>query len=101
MSAPNLRLVVTPAARFDLRQLLVYSTQQWGTAQRRAYRQRFTEAFAELVRFPEIGLARPDLGTDLRSYRVGQHVVIYRPSQTELRIIRVLHSRRDFAAELG
>jgi toxin ParE1/3/4 len=80
--------------------VLVYTHQQWGQAQRRVYRQRLFDAFAELERFPDLGLARPEYGQGIRSHRVGQHIVIYQPHETELRIVRILHARRDIDAEL-
>jgi toxin ParE1/3/4 len=79
--------------------MLVYTEQQWGKAQRRVYRQQFVDAFSDLVTFPELGLARPEYGQGIRSHRVGQHVVIYQPHETELRIVRVLHARRDLDGE--
>ena len=101
MSARRPRLVLTPRAQRDLRNVLVYTHQQWGQAQRRVYRQRLFDAFAELLTFPELGPARPEYGQGIRSHRVGQHVVIYQPHETELRIVRVLHARRDLDAELA
>ena len=101
MSARRPRLVLSPIAQHDLRDVLTYSEQQWGKAQRHAYRQRFVEAFAELVTFPELGIARPEYGKDIRSHRVGQHVVIYQPHEAELRIVRVLHARRDLDIEFS
>jgi plasmid stabilization system protein ParE len=60
----------------------------------------FSEAFAELRRFPGLGASRSEIGPGFRSHRVGQHMVIYQPSDTEVLIVRVLHVRRDFNAEL-
>lgn len=101
MSARRPRLVLTPNAQRDLRNVLVYTEQQWGKAQRRVYRQRFVVAFAELVRFPDLGQPRPEYGPEIRGLRVGQHVVIYQPHDTELRMVRVLHARRDLDAEFA
>jgi toxin ParE1/3/4 len=67
--------------------------------QRRTYRQQVLEAFAELVRFPDLGPARPELGQYVRALRVGQHVVVYQASDSELLILRISHIRRDLDAE--
>jgi toxin ParE1/3/4 len=101
MSARKLQLVVSSEAEDDLRGLLSYTEQQWGQQQHRKYLRQFTEAFAELVRFPGLGVARPDLGANFRSFRVGQHIVLYQPSDREVLIVRILHGRRDFNTELG
>jgi toxin ParE1/3/4 len=47
---------------------------------------------------PLMGAARPDLGQDVRVFPVGSYVVIYRPLEDGIRIIRVLLGRRDFPA---
>jgi toxin ParE1/3/4 len=101
MSARKPHLALSQAAQRDFRNLLAYTEQEWGSEQRRMYRQRFTEAFAELLRFPELGSARPELGQGARAYRVGQHMVIYQASDMEVLIVRILHVRRDFDAELS
>lgn len=101
MSARKPRLALSDNADRDLRNILVFTEQKWGKAQRRTYRQRFIEAFAELLRFPDLGLARSELGPGVRTYRVGQHVVIYQSTETELLIVRILHVRRDLDAEFA
>ena len=101
MSARRLRLVLAPEARIDLRDVLLHTQQQWGRQQRTTYRQTFYRAFDELRRFPGLGRTRPEYGGDIRSVPVGQHVVIYRATDTELRVVRILHAHRDIDAELG
>ena len=100
MSARKPRLALSDNAERDLRNLLAFTEQQWGKAQRHTYRQRFIAAFAELLRFPDLGPARPELGQGIRAYRVGQHVVIYQSSETDLLVVRILHVRRDLDVEL-
>ena len=100
MSARNLRLVLAPEARDDLRDALVFTQQRWDKNQRREYKQLLVNAFAELASFPELGRACPEFGAGIRSYRVGQHVVIYQATETEIRIARILHVRRDIDGAL-
>ena len=100
MSARKLRLVISPAARSDLRDLLAYTERQWGKAQRRAYKQELYQAFDHLARFPALGQARPEYGAYTRTHRVQQHVVVYRVTDVELRIARVIHVRRDLDSAL-
>jgi toxin ParE1/3/4 len=99
MSARKPRLALTQNAQRDFRNLLAYTERQWGKAQKRIYRQRFIETFAALPKFPEMGSVRPDLGPGTRVYRVGQHMVIYEPSEVEVLILRILHVRRAIDAE--
>jgi toxin ParE1/3/4 len=99
MSARKRHLVLTPEARSDLSDILLYTEQQWGLAQVRSYNAQLRAAFEQLTQYPDMGVLRPEFGPGTRSYRVRQHAVIYRPSDTELRIVRILHIRRDHNAE--
>jgi toxin ParE1/3/4 len=101
MSARNLKLVLTPAAQSDLADVLSYTERQWGVSRRMAYDRQFDDAFAQLAQFPELGRSRPEYGLGVRSHRVGQHVVIYEPTEAELLILRLLHMRRDLDAEFS
>src|SRR5687768_8691284 len=101
MSARRRRFVLTPEARSDLSDILLYTEQQWGLAQLRSYNAQLKAAFAQVARFPGLGNLRPDFGSGIRGHRVGHHVVIYQPSDTEVLILRILHVRRDFDAEFG
>ena len=57
-------------------------------------------AILRLGTTPRMGRERSDLAPGVRSILSGQHVVLYRYSDTALRIeiIRILHQRRDIAA---
>jgi len=94
MSARRRRVVVSPAARIDIEDALTYSERNWGLEQRRAYRRRIQAAFARLAAFPELGTTLPDLGEGWRNVRVGQHLIIYRVTPTEVRVDRLIHVRR-------
>lgn len=99
MSAHKPRYSLTPGAQRDLRDILIFTDRQWGTAQRRVYRKQLDAAFVQLARYPDLGILRPEFGPGIRGYRVRQHVVIYQPSTTEVLIVRILHVRRDSDAE--
>jgi toxin ParE1/3/4 len=45
---------------------------------------------------PRMGEALPDLGQDLRIFPVGSYVVIYRPLEEGIHVIRVLLGRRSY-----
>jgi toxin ParE1/3/4 len=69
---------------------------------------RFVEAFKSSVELlsqrPEIGRARPDLGTsETRSWRVKgfhKYLIFYESLPDRVRLLRVLHGARDLQAEL-
>ena len=101
MSVRSRRRILLPEAREDLRDALLFTEQRWGQAQRRQYRQRLFDAFAELSRFPNLGRLRPELSPATLSFRVGQHVIVYRFTDTEFVVARILHVRRDVEGQFG
>ena len=61
-----------------------------------------TDRFLLLANHPNVGRPRDeDLRPGLRSFPVGQYVIIYRIEDEDVRILRVLHGRRDLQALLG
>ena len=54
-----------------------------------------TEQFFLLSKHPHIGRRRDDLRSGLRSVTVGSYVVIYRVEGNDVRILHVVHGRRD------
>ncbi len=66
----------------------------------RVYNEQLYAAFTRLAQFPDLGNIRPAFGLDVRGHRVGQHVVIYQSSDTDLLVVRILHVRRDLDIEL-
>jgi toxin ParE1/3/4 len=61
---------------------------------------RFTDlvvgSFKLLGQNPYLGRSRDDLRPGFRSFVVGQYVVIYRVAEPGVRILHVLHGKRDF-----
>jgi toxin ParE1/3/4 len=98
MSARRRRIVLAPRARDDLDDILLYTEQQWGKRQKNTYRRSLYDGFRRLAEFPGIGLERPNVGPAVRSFQIEHHIVIYEATDTELRISRIIHERRDIDA---
>ncbi len=47
---------------------------------------------------PEMGLNRDDLAPSLQSFPIGNYLILYRPIEDGIDIIRVLHGGRDLEA---
>jgi len=61
-----------------------------------------TDRFFLLARHPNVGRARDkDLRPGLRSFPVGEYVIVYRVEDEDVVILRVLRGSRDFAALFG
>ena len=95
MSAHKLRIELSPRARSDVRNILNYSGQQWGSTQRARYRKRLNDGFDGIAAFPLIGRMRPEYGEGARSQKVDAYIVIYRPMSDRIVISRILHQRQD------
>ncbi len=88
------RTELSPVARADLDTLDDYIAQDDPDAADRLAA-RFHEAFARLAGLPLLGRPRPELGSDIRSFIVGNYVILYSPADTGIHVHRVLHGRRD------
>jgi toxin ParE1/3/4 len=94
MSARRSEVVLTPAARRDLRDILLDTIERWGLEQD-AYGDELTRAFTALSFHPRISASRDDIAPGLRAYRVQQHTVWYRVTEDTVRVIRILHEGID------
>lgn len=61
-----------------------------------------TDRFVLLAGYPHLGRARDeDLRPGLRSFAVGDYVILYRIEDEDVVILRVLHGSRNMAAMFG
>lgn len=58
---------------------------------------RIDDQFQLLADNPFIGRERTELGDDLRSLRVENYVIIYRPADSGVAIVRVVNGARDIS----
>ena len=86
-----LKVVTRPRAQKDLSRIWSKGAKEWGRTQADRYLAHLDEEIESLRRFPEMGVSVADLKPDHRSLHVQRHLVIYSVSDTNLRIIRVLH----------
>jgi toxin ParE1/3/4 len=61
-----------------------------------------TERFLLLAKYPNIGRPRDnDLRPGLRSFPVGEYLIIYRTHDEDVQILRVLHGSRKMESLFG
>ena len=94
------RLSLSPTAENDLADILQYTEQRWGTEQADSYQATLRRALLELLEYPHIGRARPDLPAGYRSRLADQHLIYYRIEEEVIRVSRIVHSRRDIRADM-
>ena len=97
MSSRNLPVVLEPDANLDFADILLYSFKTWGD-QQAAYEAELDRALQHLGTYPDLGRRRDDLGPGYRTYRVRQHVVIYRIEDAAIIVLRIVHVRTDLAS---
>jgi toxin ParE1/3/4 len=95
-----MRLIVSPDARRDLKNIARYSEREWGAERRERYVALLQERFSSLLKHPQSGTPRGDLGPHYRSLTAGRHVIFYRAKGEDLHILRVLHQRMDVKLHL-
>lgn len=87
--------VLSDEADNDLNDIFDYTEQEHGFDQAILYITAFETLFKRLVSNPEIGRQRDEIKPGLYSLTEQQHVVFYRIFKKQIRIIRVLHGRKD------
>ena len=91
----DLQLVISPAARDDLRDIYHFGLRRWGQSQSSKFLLNLKEQLWSLTTQPLIGFERPELLAGMRSFSVENHVIFYRAHSNKVEIIRVLHGRQD------
>jgi toxin ParE1/3/4 len=97
MSSPKRKrtAILSPAARADFTDILLYTWQQWGEEQRDRYQATLEQAIAALADFPAAGVRLPRLCAGCRARRIGSHVLYYRIMDDTIEVVRILHERSD------
>ena len=117
MAKPSgrLRVRLSPSARSDIREALIWSREHFGKIAAARYQKLIQQAIADIAGDPDRPGARerPELAPGTRTYhlffsreRVGgrgitvkqpRHFLVYRPRQDGIDVVRVLHDARDLA----
>lgn len=92
---------LAPQVEFELDDIWVYIASESGSEE---IADRLIDSIADcfflLSNHPYVGRRREDLRLGLRSFPVGQYVIIYRVEDGNALILHVLHSHRDIETML-
>jgi len=88
------RILRTPAAEADLWEILLFIARD---SEEAAFRliESIDQRFELLARFPNAGPARPEISEGLRSFPVGNYLILYKPIDDGIEIMRVVHGARN------
>ena len=89
---PDYRL--SARALLDLSEIFAFSAEQYGRGQAEKYFASMRATFHRLALNPNIGPATRGVTSTLRRHSIGTHVVFYRPTDTGIFIVRVIHTAR-------
>ncbi len=92
-----MKLSVTQEADDDLFEIFIHHS-LFGLEVAQRLVDGIIDIFDKLIRFPEIGRARPELGPLLRSFPARKYLIIYQVLGEEIQIVRVLHQAQDIGA---
>ena len=93
---------LAPQARAELSHIWNYIAKESGNAAvADGVIDAITERFHLLAQYPRMGRSRDDLRPGLRSFPVGQYVIIYTIDHEDVQILHVFHGRQDIEGELG
>lgn len=89
------RIIVSPQAQRDLKDIRIYTLQSWGAHQADVYLSKIEDAFYSLLENPEAGRLRADVKLGYRSIVIEKHVLFYKIEKTEIHILGIPHGRMD------
>jgi toxin ParE1/3/4 len=101
MCSRKAAILLSPDARNDIEDILLFTRQRWGIDQRRQYRHRLTEVLDVVSRNPEIGLARAEISSGLRSFPIELHLILYRWDGRAISVLRVVHQNATSTKSFG
>jgi toxin ParE1/3/4 len=93
-------LLITRAARADLKKIATYTQKTWGITQRRAYLKGLDKAFRFLADNPGAGITCNYVTVGLMKHPHKQHIVFYEYHDDAIVVVRVLHRSMDVELHL-
>lgn len=91
------RLALSPRAEADLESLWYFTVREWTVAQAERYLAGLRDVFSLLADHPEIARLRTEIAPPVRLHPYRAHLVIFIATDTAVEILRVVHSRSDWA----
>jgi len=89
------KVLISPLARNDLKEIWSYSFTNWGMEQADTYTNALGQAIDGLIENPEMGKSIDHVRKAYRCYYFKHHLIIYRISSTAINVIRVLGKGMD------
>ncbi|MBL0924978.1 MAG: type II toxin-antitoxin system RelE/ParE family toxin [Sphingomonadaceae bacterium] len=95
-----LEIVFRPKAEADLEAIADYTKAAWGDAQAKRYLLDIRNKIAATIHYPGMGSRVFGLPSVYRKIPCGHHRAIYRFTDTEFIVVRIVHERDDVLDEI-
>ena len=96
------RYVLTEKALEDLSKIWDYTFEVWSEYQADKYYLMILDSCQELGAKKVEGKTYPEVHDEIFGYRIGQHIIFYRPFKGDkIEVVRILHSRMDLKNRLN
>ncbi|MFK5893321.1 MAG: type II toxin-antitoxin system RelE/ParE family toxin [Pseudomonadota bacterium] len=87
-------LIISPEANQDLLDIWLYIAED-STINADHFLDKLHIKAINLSKFTEMGIGRPELAKDLKSFPVDRYMLYYKVVTTGIELVRVLHGSRD------
>jgi toxin ParE1/3/4 len=94
------RFILSEAAKNDLQEIYDFGIFKFGHSQAAKYLEGIQVHFEKISKNPDIGRRRNEIKLELFSFPYSSHIIFYRILPDRIRIVRVLHGRRDLPKHL-
>lgn len=95
-----LDVIFRPRAEEELGQIAEYTKSEWGEAQAKRYVADLRRQIEFVAEFPGAGSPAIGLPPQYRKIRSGSHRAIYRCTNFQLIVVRIIHEREDVPDEI-
>ena len=86
-------LRLRPEAEADIEAIALYIAEDSPSAALRWYGEMYAHC-QRIAEMPGMGVARPDVRPDLRTFPVGNYLILYRQPDDGAEVVRVVHGAR-------
>jgi toxin ParE1/3/4 len=87
-------------AAADLRNIAKYTSQEFGSAQAKAYLTSLGEAVIQLAEQPLLAQQASELRTDYRRYLFQKHAIYFQTTDYGIYVVRVLHQQMKLSLHI-
>ncbi|MEO1638799.1 MAG: type II toxin-antitoxin system RelE/ParE family toxin [Pseudomonadota bacterium] len=92
-----MQILFRPQAEADIADIWAYTDEIWGQQKAADYLAALEQMLQSVAAFPEMARLRSDFDPPVRIHPFRKHLIIYQTDGTMLDVIRILHSRSNWA----